>query len=395
MSQPGEIKKGLASALAMGGDGTIQIAAQCHDHTMTLAGVPAKKYYFDAKTNVEVGALVAGYYGLNSMSIGFDAYNIEIEALGGKMIYGENSMPTIDFRDPLIKGPEDLKRLKRKEINFYEDGRFPFVLEMENLLLEYGYGMNMFCSPFSMAVGMRGFPALIKDMRKRPKFAHELFTFIVDDVLTPWIKVQNENNDALMATGADAWACVPNLSIKEMMDWVVPYNLKLSKNTKKFGVLAMNVSGDYDEERLEKFDPKILHGSFDVEIASQGAPALFLAMGRWHEYPLEPVLDYTAKFRAKGQTMTIVAGVNARLLRDGPADKIVDNIKRFIDTFARDHNLTIFLSNIPADTPSDHIHAAVAATRTYGQLPIADNLDEIEFEMPKKEPYKEWMKKVT
>ncbi len=395
MAQTGEVKKDLGSVFGVGGKDRLQIAVQCHDHTMRLAGISGKKFYTEIESNIEAGTLVAGYYGFDSIALGLDAYNIEIEALGGKMIYGENSMPTIDFREPLIKNPEDLKRLKKKRINFHKDGRFPFVFELMDRGCEYGFSTGFFCAPFSMAVGMMGYPALIKAMRKNPQFAHELFQFIVDDVLVPYIKVQNEYSGALMAVGADAWACIPNLSVKEMMEWVVPYNLRLSKKIKKFGVVAMNVSGDYCEERLEKFDPEILHGSFDVQIASTGAPALFLAMGRWHEYPMEAVRDYTAKYRKKGQKVTITAGVNARLLRDGPAEKIVDNIKRFIDAFARDHNLSIFLANIPADAPSDHIHAAVAAVKTYGKLPIADNLDIIEFELPHRESFNEWKQKPT
>ena len=195
-----------------------------------------------------------------------------------------------------------------------------------------------------------------------------------------------------MAIGADAWACIPNLSVQEMKDWVVPYNLRLMEKAMKKGVLAMNVSGDYCEERLERYSKEVLHGSFDVEVASQGAPVLFLAMGRWHEYPLEDVRDYTAKFRNEGKNVTVSAGINARLLRDGPVEKIVDNVKRFVDAFARDHELTIFLANIPADAPSDHILAAVSAAHTYGQLPIADDLDSIKFEFPKKVPFTEWQK---
>jgi uroporphyrinogen-III decarboxylase len=393
MSQPAKVKGGLAAVLGGTEGGSLQIAVQMHDHTMMLAGVPANKFYFDAKTNIETSVSVSRYYGFDTMAAGLDLYNIEIEALGGKMIYGEYSMPTIDFRDPLIKKPEDLEKLKNKKIDFKKDGRFPFILELSELNLEYGFGTGLVCAPFSMAVGMRGFPALIKDMRKNPKFAHDLFKYIVDDVLTPWIKVQNEVTGNLMAIGADAWACIPNLSVKEMMDWVVPYNLRLMQKTKKFGVLTMSISGDYCEERIEKFDPKILHGSFDVEIASQGVPLIFLGMGRWHEYPLESVREYTAKYREQGKKVSIMAGVNARLLRDGPVDKIIDTIKRYINTFARDHDLTVFLANIPADTPSDHIHAAVTAVHTYGKLPIADNLDKIELKVPKKEPYKEWRKK--
>ena len=390
MAQTGEIKQDFGSILSMGEKGTITIGAQCHDHVMYLTGVPAKKFFTDFKLNFEMGKLVGRYYNLDSPVGGFDSYDLEVEALGGKLIYGENSMPTIDFRDPLIKNEADLERLKKKKVDFRNAGRYPELLKSGGMV---GAGMIAICSPFSLAVGLMGFPALIKAMRKNPDFAHKVFTFVVDDVLTPVIKIQNEATDGLMGIGADAWACVPNLSPEEMQKWVVPYNQRLERNAKKFGVLIMNFSGDYCEERIEKFDPQILHDSFDVEIASMGGnPAVFLGMGRWHEYPLEAVRDYTERFRKEGKPVTVTAFINARLLRDGPIEKIVDMVKRYIDTFARDHALNLFLANVPADTPSDHIHAAVTATHTYGKLPIADNLDDIEFVLPKKEPFEEWRK---
>ncbi|MFX1566955.1 MAG: uroporphyrinogen decarboxylase family protein [Promethearchaeota archaeon] len=391
MSQTGEVKKDIGSLISRGDTGALTIGAQCHDHVMYLTKSPAKKFYSDFAFNYEMGEIVGRYYNLDSPAGGHDIYDLEVEALGGKLIYGENSMPTIDFREPLIKSPEDLKKLKMKKVDFHTAGRYPSLMKSGGLV-QADMAMVSFCSPFSLAVGLMGFPALIKAMRKHPDFAHDVFKFIVDDVLTPSIKAQNETMDALMGVGADAWACVPNLSPKEMQEWVVPYNQRLEENVKKIGVTTMNVSGDYCEERIEKFDPKILHDSFDVEIASMGGtPAIFLGMGRWHEYPLEAVRNYTEKFRKKGIPVTVTAGINARLLRDGPIDKIVDTVKRYIDAFARDHNLSIFLMNVPYDTPSAHIHAAVAATHTYGKLPIANNLDDINFVLPKRESFDEWV----
>ncbi|MFW9820068.1 MAG: uroporphyrinogen decarboxylase family protein, partial [Candidatus Thorarchaeota archaeon] len=388
MSQTGEVKKDLGSLISRGEKGTITIGAQCHDHVMYLTKVPAKQFFTDFELNFEMGDVVGRYYNLDSPVGGYDAYNLEVEALGGKLIYGDNSMPTIDFRDPLIKGPDDLIKLKKKKVDFHKAGRYPSLLNCRGM---GGTDMLAFCSPFSLAVGLMGFPGLIKAMRKNPKFAHEVFTFVVDDVLTSAIKAQHDVNDSLLGIGADAWCCVPNLSPQEMQKWVVPYNKRLEKNVKKFGVTTMNISGDYCEERLERFDPKILHDSFDVEIASMGGTlSLFLGMGRWHEYPLQAVRDYTEKFRNEGKPVTITGFINARLLRDGPVDKIVDMVKRYIDAFGRDHNLSLFLANVPYDTPSDHIHAAVAATHTYGKLPIADNLDDIEFLLPKRESFDVW-----
>ena len=387
-AQTGEVKQDLGSVLASGDKGYVNIAAQCHDHVMHLAEASARKFYTDLNYNFELGGLVGKYYDLDGSAGGHDAYNVEVEALGGNLIYGENSMPTIDFRQPLIKNHEDLEKLKNKKIDFLNAGRFPMILNSSGGMVG---GNIIFCSPFSLAVGLMGFPKLIRAMRKDPKLYDGVMSFVVDDVLAPWIRVQNKKIGHLMGIGADAWASVPNLSPKEMMDWIVPYNQRLEKKCKEFGVIAMNVTGDYCEERIEKFDPKILHDSFDVEVASVGGnPAIFLAMGRWHEYPLEAVRAYTEKFRKEGKSVSVTAGINARLLRDGPVEKIVDNVKRFIDAFGRDHSLSIFLSNVPADAPSEHIHAAVAATHTYGKYPIADNLDDVEIKIPTKKSFKEW-----
>jgi hypothetical protein len=76
------------------------VQAQMHDHVMTLTGISAKKFYWDAKTLVDAFAQVAEYYQMDKFSASADIYNFEIEALGAKMIYGNNSMPTIDFREP-------------------------------------------------------------------------------------------------------------------------------------------------------------------------------------------------------------------------------------------------------------------------------------------------------
>ena len=48
-------------------------------------------------------------------------------------------------------------------------------------------------------------------------------------------------------------------------------------------------------------------------------------------------------------------------------------------------------TQIPAETPAEHIHAAVAACHTYGQYPIAENLDKIPLELPERESLTEFL----
>jgi uroporphyrinogen-III decarboxylase len=177
------------------------------------------------------------------------------------------------------------------------------------------------------------------------------------------------------------------------MEWAVPYTRRLVEKAKEIGITAFCPDGDYNEERPEKFNTEILHGAFDVQVAAQGTPGIFLGMGRWHDFPLQAVLDYTARYRSQGIRVRISAAVNAPLLRNGPVEKIVDFIKRYIGTFAPDHEISMGIANIPADTNPDHIHATVSAIHTYGRKPIAGNLDEIEFELPKRESFHEWKKR--
>jgi hypothetical protein len=369
----------------------IPVSAQIHDHVMALTKTPAKVFYYQAEPMVNAFQAVTEYYHLDTMIPFGDVYNYEAEALGQTMIYGENSMPTIDFRDPLIKKPSDLAHVKIPDWRTAK--RIPYILDVMRLSKERGISdQGIFCAPFSLAVGIRSYPLLVRDMKKDPKFAHELFTFIVDEVLSSYLRVVNQETGLFIILGADAWSSYPNVTPDLMEEFVVPYSERLRNNLAPTGVYAL-VAGaaDYCEERLERFDKHILWRTFDAEMACIGSPTLLLGMGRWQDYPLEPVAEYLAMHRQKGETIHVSAGVNARLLRDGPVDKIVDNIKRFVDVLGRENPIDIFLANVPSDTPTQHIHAAVAASHTYGRLPIAENLDEVEIEVPQRESFEEFM----
>jgi len=85
---------------------------------------------------------------------------------------------------------------------------------------------------------------------------------------------------------------------------------------------------------------------------------------------------------------------DAVLLHNGPVEAIVERIKSYIENFARDGRCLIHLNQIPLDTPSEHVHAAVAACHTYGRYPIAENLDDVQFEIPEREDFSDFRKKI-
>jgi hypothetical protein len=93
---------------------------------------------------------------------------------------------------------------------------------------------------------------------------------------------------------------------------------------------------------------------------------------------------------ARGRDVYITAGIDATLLCEGPPHAIVERVKHYIDVLGRDGNFAIYLNQIPAETPAEQIHAAVAACHAYGQYPIAENLDDIAFELPERESFSDF-----
>lgn len=369
------------------------ISAQMHDHAMFLAKAPAKRFYNDGRFFVDVMMSVFAYYDMDlPLPIG-DTYNYEAEAMGAKMIYGEDSMPTVDLSEPLIKEHSDL--LKLKPPNPRADGRMPYALEVMKVIQEYlGISLGFFCSQFSLACAIRTYPLLVRDMRKSPEFAHDLFTFLTDEVLLPYGMAMKEEAGARFALGADAWAAFPNLTPDMVEEWVAPYSADLRKKSRSRGILmaAGTAAADYCEEDPEKIDPEMMRKCFAAFSKAAGAPIVFIGMGRGQDMPLETLQNYAVENKARFYgKLPIIAALNARFVRDSSSWDIIDLVKRYVDVMGREGHFLIFFANIPADTPSDHIHTAIAATRTFGKYPIAKDLDEIPFVMKKRESYDEWL----
>ena len=77
------------------------------------------------------------------------------------------------------------------------------------------------------------------------------------------------------------------------------------------------------------------------------------------------------------QNASVTAGIDATLLRDGPTEAIVQRIKYYIDSSARDGRCVIFLNQIPAETPPAHIHARA---KRFAVKIFISNLHEVWFE---------------
>ena len=363
-------------------DDHIVIGAQINDHSAFLSGVSPERFFTDADTFTQAQLLVTEYYKLDTLSNFWDVYNVEAEALGQKVVFYPVGLPDVDRTQPLMSQPSDLDRLHPP--NPYKSGRMPWIQMLNKNFLEMTGKLERvyFTAPFSLAVNIRGYQNLMEDMFLRPAFAHRLFKFLCDDVLVPHIEAMREAVDMpdLLMDGRDAWASPPMITLDMMDEYVVTYTERLRDKVGD-NLLTRGNWGDAKSRDPERFflqKTKCSPGSLSV---------------------LDPDLYEVGPERVKAyaneHNLFVTAGVDAALLQKGPIEAIVERIKFYIDKIARDGRCMIHLNQIPGETPSEHIHAAVAACHTYGRLPIPENLDDIQLEIPKRESFSDFVKEKT
>ena len=357
----------------------IAIGAQSNDHSACLAGVSSRRFFTDASTFARVQILVSEYYRLDTLSNFWDVYNIEAEALGQKVVYHPGGIPDADRTRPLIQTPSDLDRIRPPDP--YRSGRMPWVRQVNQHFKEMTGKLDRvyFTSPFSIAANIRGYENLVNDMYDSPGFAHRLFKFLCDDVIVPYIEVMREEigNPDLIIDGRDAWASPPMITLDMMDEYVVAYTRRLRK---KLGdnVITRGNWGDAKSGDLERFFTQKLN-------CSPGSLSVL-------DPDLQEIGPERVKKFADRHHAFITAGVDATLLKNGPVELIVDRIKQYIHTMAGDGQCMIHLNQIPAGTPSEHIHAAVAACHFYGRLPISRDLEDRHFTVPNRERFSEFLR---
>jgi len=385
----------FATMLGRHGDTIPFMGPQIHDHAMTIARVPARKYYFDAGLLIDVQIAVERWYGFDTYTIIPDAYNFEVEALGAKMIYSDDAMPTVDTNVPLIKERADLEKLGSLDPS---KGRIPMGVELARLVSEKASGpfaMGFFCSPFSLICQAMGYPKAVRALKRDQAFAQELFDFAENRAIFPYLKAQSEQPGVKQSAGADAWAAFPNLTPELVQEWVTPSAKRLAERGKKelkMTVIAGLAAADYCEEDPAKFDKEIMFKCWSVARHSFGMDVALSAMGRTQDWDMHWLQEFAVQNSKLGRKLPINASLNGRFMRDSSPQQIVEKIKEWIDIMGRDGRLLFFIANVPADTPPLNVHTAVHTVHTLGRYPIAKDLASIRSAVPTFQPFDQWLK---
>jgi uroporphyrinogen-III decarboxylase len=394
IGQPGRLAR-IVGVMAGGKMDVVPfMGPQIHDHAMTVAKVPARRYYWDAKLLVDTHMAVDRWYGFDSDTIVADAYNFEVEALGAKMIYSDIAMPTVDVSDPLIKGPADLDRIGSLDPS---KGRIPMAIQVGKFFMEKAPGPiagGFFCSHWSLLCQAMGYPKAVRALKRDRGFATALFDWANDRVLFPFMQAYAAAG-VKNANGADAWACFPDLTPELVEEWVLPYAKKLREQSKKelkMTAAAGAAAADYCEEDPAKFSKEMMFKCLAVGVKTFPLKVAPSAMGRTQDWDMRWLREFAEKEGKNGKMIPVTASLNGRFMRDSTPAQIVAKLAEWIDILGRDGGLLVFIGNVPADTPSLNIHTAVKATHTLGKYPIAADLTKIKIEPPTYPTFDEWLK---
>jgi uroporphyrinogen decarboxylase len=369
----------------------VPIILQPYTYAMAMHGLSSKKFFSEPEPFINASRNMAEYFAVDFWSPVFDFYNIELDALGQKLVWRENSEPDVDTRSPLVASEGDLDRLKPPVPG--ASGRMPYVLDAYRRYMDImgvppmGYA----CSPFTMAVLIRGYVNFLRDMRRNPSFAHRLLEFLSMEVVVPWIDKIVEVTDAAIVVMSDAWASAPNMTTPMVREFCLPYVEKIIRATNSAMRTVLD-SGSWGEKYVS--DPReILDVKMDMMTPGNNLKSMrpfFLLV--WNE-DYEVVGIPKIRSYAEEKKVCLMLNVRPNLIEEGPVDRIVETVAKLIREGAGKGKFELLINLVPVGTPVEHAHAAVAAIKQFGRYPIAPVIDPKSFRAPSFEPFDEWVRK--
>jgi len=208
---------------------------------------------------------------------------------------------------------------------------------------------------------------------------------ICDDVLLPFIKVQRQALPMIDGiAAADAWASIPNVSLDMFEEFVAPYIKTLNKSVgdPSFHIGGVGYWGEsYIKDPVDFMKTKIRLTPEDYPSIQCGDP------------DIERLGPKIFKDTAEEQGVNLDFGIDAKLIHSGPVEAIIERVKQYIRVGAPGGRFTMSLPCIPATTPAEHVHAAVAAVRAYGRYPLPEDMDGIKIEVPERESFGEFIRR--
>ncbi len=340
----------LNAAMTTGSD-EIPFIAQMHEFSMKCKGVLGRDFYTKPELFVRSILETTRDFGFDTPSLIWDAYNIEAEALGAKLVLFDDMAPAIDNVDPIIKTEKDLARLKTPDP--YSAGRMPFVLDVLRLFKELTGEppLPCYCGPFTLAVQCMTFEQVILQIKDDPKFVHKVMTFLTEEVLAPYMNAMlKEFPEATAADGSDATASLPFITQDMLEEFALHYVERLQELCIR-PAICDNWWGDSftsDKERFWEYKLRATPPYFKIQ-----DPDLF-------KVGAEPAIAFALK-----KDLPIVMGVDNNVLQQGPKEAIWKRIHEYMEVGGQSRKFVLYLCSLSAETPVEHVEAAIAAIKAF------------------------------
>jgi hypothetical protein len=327
----------------------VNITAFMNDYVINYYHISPRVFLGDPETFITSNIEISKKYGFDSPAFSYDVYNIEAEALGRELLWLNDALPEINSSRKLLDNLDDFKKLKVPKPG--NAGRMPFVSEVIRRCVDRGIKYTIrFCAPFTLACNLRGYEQLMIDIWENPGLVHSFFSFLTDDVLSPWIEFQRGilgRKD--YALGADAMSSLPLVSLKLIKEYSLKYILRLQENLGNLGTRAWR-----GESGLK--DPKDL---LDLKLK---ANPKFLDCVDPDVFTLGP--EYFCRYATK-MNVPLTFGIDPKLLTTGSPAEISERILTYMKRGFPAKGLTIHLMHVPLGTPEDNIMAAVETVKKF------------------------------
>jgi uroporphyrinogen-III decarboxylase len=369
----------------------VPVLCQPYTYAMGMHGLSAQRFFTEPRALIHASSNMANYFGFDFWSPVFDFYNIEAEALGQKLIWRDGSEPDVDTSAPLIKDESDLDRLRPPVPG--RDGRMPYVLEAYKRYIEImGLPpMGYCCSPFTLAVLIRGYVNFLRDIRRRQAFAHRLLEFLSKEVVAPWIEKIGEATKASVVVMSDAWASQPNMTVEMVREFCLPYVEKVIRATSTLQRTVID-TGSWGEGQVK--NPRdVLDIKMDMLLPGNRFKAMrpfFLLV--WNEdyekIGIPPVRSY-----ADEKKVCLMLNLRPDLLEEGTPQTIADTVRKVILEGAGKGRFSFLINLVPVRAPVENVHTAVSAAKQYGRYPITADPESPPFRPPRFLPFTEWVNK--
>lgn len=334
----------------------VPFTSQMHEFAMVWSGISGNKFYTNADVFVSGILKTAKDFDFDIPSLGYDAYNIEAEALGQELTFLEGQAPAANNTLPLISEKKDLLYLKPPVTG--SAGRMPFVLDVYRIYREQT-GISpalQFCAPFSLAVLLRGYTNFMQDLYSDKDFAHNLLNFLTEEVIAPWINVQKEEfPESISAQGADALCSLPMVNMEIIQSYSIPYIHRL-RELCGVEISVTNWWGESCANNIDEF----------LELKLKVASGLI----RVQDPDVAKVGPRVIKAFAVKHNLVLELGLGDVILCQGNKEKIVERIRNYIGQAAEGGRFILYFCSLNADTPPENVRTAVAAVKEYGEYEI-------------------------